>query len=127
MQLLHSHCATYGISWRDVACQASLVGVHKSVGMVAPVVVRKPNNVIVQAAVPLLVNTSCMHTEGQMVAGATKKCSYTWVAKQAMPLPTQLRNETSVGYCTSFQGCRTLAGGNSSISCSWCPNTYFSG
>ena len=46
--------------WRDVAYQATPVGVDKSVGAVAPVVDRKPRDVAVQAAVPLLVSTSCM-------------------------------------------------------------------
>ena len=36
--------------WRDVACQATPVGVKKCVGGVAPVVDRKPRDVAVQAA-----------------------------------------------------------------------------
>ena len=48
----------FGPYWQEVACQATPVGVDKSVGVVAPVVGRKPRDVAVQAAVPLLVSTS---------------------------------------------------------------------
>ena len=43
----------YGRLWRDAACQATAVGVDKSVGVVAPVVDRKPRDVAVQMPVPL--------------------------------------------------------------------------
>ena len=70
----------YGRLWQDVACQAAPVGVDKSVGAVAPVVYRKPRDVAVQAAVPLLVSTSSVQTDGPLVAEAPAKPSYTSVA-----------------------------------------------
>ena len=66
--------------WREVACQATTVRVDKSVGMVAPVVDRKPRDVAVQAAVPLLVCTSGVQTDGQVDAVATPKPPYASVA-----------------------------------------------
>ena len=66
----------FGPYWRDVACQATAVGVDKSVGAVAPVVDRKPRDVAVQAVVPLLVSTSGVQTDGQVEAVATPKTSY---------------------------------------------------
>ena len=86
-----------GPQWRDVACQATPVGVDKSVGAVAPVVDRKPRDVAVQAAVPLLVSTSGVQTDGQVEAVATPKPSYASVATQATLVPTGPRNGTSGG------------------------------
>ena len=86
-----------GPRWRDTACQATPVGVDKSVGAVAPVVDRKPRDVAVQAAVPLLVSTSGAQTDGQVEAVVTSKSSYTSVATQAMLVPTGPSNETSGG------------------------------
>ena len=83
--------------WRDSACQATPVGVDKSVGAVAPVVDRKPTDVAVQAAVPLLVSTSSMQTDGQVEAVATPKPSYASVATQVTLVPTGPRNGTSGG------------------------------
>ena len=65
--------------------------------MVAPVVDRKPRDVAVQAAGPLLVSTSGVQTDGQVEAVASLKPSYTSVATQATLVPTGLRKETSGG------------------------------
>ena len=63
----------------------------------APVVDRKPMDVAVQAAVPLLVSTSGVQTDGQVEAVATVKPSYASVAIQATLVPTGLRNGASGG------------------------------
>ena len=86
-----------GPYWRDVACQATSVGVDKSVGAVAPVVDRKSRYVAVQAAVALLVSTSSVQTDGQVEAVATPKPSYASVATLATLVPTGPRNGTSGG------------------------------
>ena len=86
-----------GPQWRDVACQAAPFGVDKGVGAVAPVVDRKPRDVAVQAAVPLLVSTSGVQTDGQVEAVVTPKPSYASVATQVTLVPTGLRNGTSGG------------------------------
>ena len=86
-----------GCLWPDAACQATPVRVDKSVGVVAPVVDRKPRDVTVQAAVPLLVSTSGMQTDGQVEAVVTPKPSYASVAMQATLVPTGPRNGTSRG------------------------------
>ena len=62
-----------GPHWRDVACPATLVGVDRSVGAVASVVDRKPRDVAVQAAVPLLVSTFGVQTDGQVEAVGTSR------------------------------------------------------
>ena len=64
-----------GPHWQHVACQATPVRVHKSADAVAPVVDRKPTDVEVQEAVPLMVSTSGVQTDGQVVAEATVKPS----------------------------------------------------
>ena len=86
-----------GHHWRDVACQATPVGVDKSIGAVAPIVDRKPRDVAVQAAVPLLVSTSSMQTDEQVEAVATPKPFYASVATQGMLVPTGPRHGTSEG------------------------------
>ena len=86
-----------GPYWRDVVCQATPVEVYKSVGVVAPVVDRKPRDVAVQAAVPLLVSTSGVQTDGQVEAVATLKPSYALVKTKATLMPTGPRNGTSGG------------------------------
>ena len=86
-----------GPCWQDVACQATPVGVNKSVGAVAPVVDTEPRDVAVQAAIPLLVSTSGVQTDGQVEAVATPKASYASVMTQATLVPTGLRNETGGG------------------------------
>ena len=86
-----------GPQWRDVACQATHVGVDKSVGAVAPVVDRKPRDVVVHAAVPLLMSTSSMQIDGQVEAVATPKPSYASVVTQATLVPTGPRNGTGRG------------------------------
>ena len=86
-----------GTQWWDVACQAIPVGVDKSVGAVAPVVDRKPRDVVVQVAVPLLVSTSSMQTYGQVEAVAIPKPSYGSVATQATLVPAGARKGTSGG------------------------------
>ena len=86
-----------GPQWRDVACQATPVGVDKSVSAVAPVVDRKPRDVAVQAAVPLLVSTLGMQIDGQVEAVATLKPSYASMATQATLVPTGPRNGTHGG------------------------------
>ena len=58
---------------------------------------RTPKDVAVQAAVPLLVSTSGVQTDRQVVAEATVKPSYALVATQAMLVPTETRNGTSGG------------------------------
>ena len=83
--------------WRDVGCQATPVGVDKSVGAVAPVVDRKPRDVAVQAAVPRLVSTSGVQTDGQVEAVVTPKPSYASVATQATLVPTGPRDGASGG------------------------------
>ena len=83
--------------WRDVACQATPVGVDKSVGVVAPDVDRKLRDVAVQAGVPLLVSTSGMQTDTQVVAVVTLKPSYVSLATQATLVLTGPRNGTSGG------------------------------
>ena len=86
-----------GPQWRDVACQATPVGVDKSVGAVAPVVDRKPRDVAVHAAVPLLVSTSGVQTDGRVEAVAPSRPSYALVATQATLVPTGPRNGPSEG------------------------------
>ena len=86
-----------GPYWRDVACQATPVGVDKSVGAVAVVVDRKPRDVAVQAAVPLLVSTSGVQTDGQVEAVDTLQPSYASVVTQMTLVPTGPRNGTSGG------------------------------
>ena len=86
-----------GPYWRDVACQVTPVRVDKSVGAVAPIVDRKPRDVAVQAAIPLLVSTSGIQTDGQLEAVATPKRTYASVATQATLVPTGPRNGTSRG------------------------------
>ena len=86
-----------GPHWRDVACQATPVGVDKSVSVVAPVVDRKARDVAVQAAVPILVSTSGVQTDGQGEAEATPKPSYASVATPSTLVPTGPRNGTSGG------------------------------
>ena len=86
-----------GRLWQDAASEATPVGVDKSVGAVAPVLDRKPRDVAVQGAVPLLVSTSGVQTDGQVVAVATPKPSYASVVTQAMLVPTRPRNGTSGG------------------------------
>ena len=90
--------------WRDVACQATPVGVDNSVGAADPVVDRKPKDVAVQAAVPLLVSTPGVQTDGQVEAVATPKPSYASVATQETLVPTGLRNETSGGAVPPAEG-----------------------
>ena len=87
----------FGPCWQDIACQATPVGVDKMVGVVAPIVDRKLRDVAVQVAVPLLVSTSGVQTDGQVEAVATPKPSYASVATQATLVPTGSRNETSGG------------------------------
>ena len=87
----------FGPCWRDAACQAAPVRVDKGVGAVAPVVDRNPRDAAVQAAVPLLVSTSGVQTDGQVVAEATPKPSYASVATQATLVPTRPRNGTRGG------------------------------
>ena len=66
--------------WQDVACQASTVGVDKSIGTVAPVVDRELRDLEVQAAVHLLMSTSGMQTDGQVEVEVTLRPSYASVA-----------------------------------------------
>ena len=80
-----------------MARRATPVNVYKSVGTVASVVDRKVRDVAVQAAVPLLVSSSSVHTDGQVVAVATARPSYTSVATQTTLVPTGPRNWTSGG------------------------------
>ena len=70
----------FGPRWRDSASQATPVGVDKSVGAVAPIVDRKSRDVAVLAAVPFLVSTLSMQTDGQVKAVATAKPSYSSLA-----------------------------------------------
>ena len=63
----------------------------------APPVDRKPKDVAVQVAVPLLVSTLSVQTDGQVVVTATAKPSYALVTTQAMPVRTGPRNETIGG------------------------------
>ena len=86
---------SFGPCWQEVGWQATAVVVDKSVGTVAPVVDRKLKDVAVQAAVPLLVSTSSVQTDGQVEAVATPKPSYASVATQASLVPTGPRNGTS--------------------------------
>ena len=83
--------------WQDTACPPVPVEVEKSVSAVAPVMDRKPRDVAVQGAVPLMVCTSSVQTDGQVETMATTKPSYASVATQAMPVPTGPRNGTSGG------------------------------
>ena len=57
----------------------------------------KPRDVAVQAAIPLLVSTSGVQTDGQVEAVATPMPSYASVATQATLVPTGPRNGTSGG------------------------------
>ena len=86
-----------GPHWWHVAYQATPVGVDKSARVVAPVVDRKPRDVAVQAAVPLLVSTSGVQTDGQVDAVATLQPSYASVATQATFVPTEPRDGTRGG------------------------------
>ena len=95
-----------GSRWRDIACQATPVGVDKSVGAVAPVMDRKPRDVAVQAAAPLLVSTSSMQTDGQVEAVASPRPSYASVATQATLVPTGPKNVTSGGPVPPMGGAR---------------------
>ena len=72
----------------------------------APFVDRKPRDVAVQAAVPLLVSTSSVQTDGRVEAVATTKPSYASVATQATLVPTGPRNETSGGLVPPTGGTR---------------------
>ena len=87
----------WGPRWRDVACQATPVGVDKSVGAVAPVLDREPRDVAVQAAVPLLVSTSGVQTDRQGEAVVTPRPSYASVATQATLVTIGPRNGASGG------------------------------
>ena len=86
-----------GPYWRNVAYQAAFFGVDKSVGAVAPVVDRKPRDVALHAAVPLLVSTSSVQTDGQVEEVATPKPSYASVATKATLVPTGPRHGTGEG------------------------------
>ena len=63
----------------------------------ARVVDRKSRDVPLKAAVPLLVSTSGIQTDEQVVAGAITKTSYVSVVTQAMAVPAGPRNGTSGG------------------------------
>ena len=95
-----------GPQWRDVAGQATTVRVDKSVGAVASVVDRTPRDVAVQATVPLLLSTSSVQTDGQVIAEATSKPSYASVVTQMTLVPTGLRNGTSGGPVPPAGGAR---------------------
>ena len=58
---------------------------------------RKLRDVVVQAGVPLLMSTSGMQTDTQVVAVVTPKPSYVSLATQARLVPTGPRNGTSGG------------------------------
>ena len=70
----------------------------------APVVDRKSRDVAVQAAVPLLVSTFSVQTDGQVAVEATAKPSYAFVATQATLVPTGPRNGTNGGPMPSSGG-----------------------
>ena len=98
----------FGPCWRDAAYQAAPVGVDKSVGAEPPILNRKPRDVAVQGAVPLLVSTSSVQTDGQVAVEATMKPSYTSVATQGTPVPTGSRNGTSGGPVPPARGAGPL-------------------
>ena len=80
-----------------VAALATIIEIDKDISMLAPSVDRILMDVVVQATVLLLVNTSSVQAHRQVVTKATLRTYYTSVVTQVTLVPTGPHIETSGG------------------------------